>query len=183
MPTEQECSDARVPLGVGDINGGHHGPITGEICPKVWPLRGCVSESSGRFCLEMKVVGVLSAVLLCQKVELGQLETLARKVEIISQSPRVWHLLIQALVESSPLLLYGSERVSPVSMEPLIQKLEQLIETESLVQKAHQDRIDAVKSYQSYFARTGDSPRFHQSQCHASSPREGCAGEGSKTDK
>ena len=177
IPTD--CSGS---LGIGEINSGYHGPITGGI-PKNWPLRGCVSESSGRFCLEMKVVGVLSAVLLCQKVELVQLETLARKVEIISQSPKVWHLLIQALVESSPLLLYGSERVSPVSMEPLIQKLEQLIETELLVQKAHQDRIDAVKSYQSYFAKAGGSPHFHQSQCHASAPKEGCAGEGSKPDK
>ena len=171
---EVEGNSTHGPLGVGDINGGHHRPITGEICPKVWPLRGCVSESLGRFCLEMKVAGFLSAVLLFQKAEAGQLAPLARKVGIVSQSPKVWNQLIQEMMESSPSLLFGSARVSPVSPEPLIQKLEQLLETGSLVQKAHQDIVDVAKSYQLYFAKTGDSPRFRQSPCLVSTPKEVC---------
>ena len=91
MPTEQECSDARGSLCVGDINAGHHGPITGEICPKVWPLRGCVSESSGRHCLEMKIAGLLSGILLYDRFPKDILDTLAPQVRSAAQEPKEWH--------------------------------------------------------------------------------------------
>lgn len=125
--TEQEYFDATASLGVGDINGGHHGPITGEIYPKVWPLRGCVSESSGRFCLQMKVAGLLSAILLYDKFPRDILDTLADRVRSAAQEPQVWHQLVQEIVAASPLLFFSGHTVSPLPSVELNLALERLL--------------------------------------------------------
>ena len=124
---EVEGNSTHGPLGVGDINGGHHGPITGEICPKVWPLRGCVSESSGRSCMQMKIAGLLSAILLFDRFPKDILDTLACRVRCAVQEPKEWHRLIQEIVESSPGLLFSGHRVSPLPSVELNIALEHLL--------------------------------------------------------
>ena len=118
-----DCSGS---LGVGEINSGGHGPITGDI-PKNWPLRGCVSESSGKHCLEMKIAGLLSAILLYDRFPKDILDTLALRAKCAAQEPKEWHRLIQEIVEFSPGLLFSGHRVSPLPSVALNIALERLL--------------------------------------------------------